>query len=260
MGTAEVQRKLWGPRARDWATYQEHTLLPVYQAVLGKTGLGPGMTLLDVGCGAGKFCEMAARVGARVTGLDATQPLLDIAQERVPDGRFVQGEMEDLPFDSHSFDVVTGSNSFQYAANPVRALQEARRVAKRGIPVVIVIWGRQEDCEAAGHLFAVGKLLPPPPPGAPGPFALSERGALQALARDAGLTPGEEGDVDCPWSYPDAATALRALLSAGPAVRAINHAGEEAVRSAIAESIAPYRTATGGYLLRNRFRYLITSA
>ena len=55
--------------------------------------------------------------------------------------------------------------------------------------------------------------MPPPPPGAPGPFALSDEQALRKFAADAGLTPGELFDVDSPFVYPDEATAIRGLNS-----------------------------------------------
>jgi SAM-dependent methyltransferase len=259
-GTATAQAALWGVRARDWSELMEAAVSPVYEAVLRQAGLGPGLRLLDVGCGSGVFCQMASRLGADVTGLDATLPLLEIARERTPDGNFVQGEMEQLPFDQHSFDVVTGFNSFQYAADPIHALSEARRVARSGASVAIVIWGRQEDCELAGYLVALGKHLPAPPPGAPGPFALSAPGALRALAESAGLATGEERDIQCVYEFPDEATALRALLSSGPAVRAINAAGEASVGRSAAEAIKPYQISGGGYIIQNAFRYLAASA
>ena len=107
------------------------------------------------------------------------------------------------------------------------------------------------------QLAALGSLLPPPPPGAPGPFALSFDGALEAVVAQAGMTPGNIEEVDCPWEYPDEKTALRGLLSSGPAIRAIQYAGEAAVREAIVKAIAPFKTASGRYLLRNKYRYLI---
>jgi SAM-dependent methyltransferase len=235
-------------------------LLPMYEVILHRTSVGPGVRVLDVGCGAGRFLQEAARLGAQVTGLDATQPLLDIAASRTPEGRFVLGDAEELPFDDHTFDVVTGFNSFQYAANRTHALEEARRVARPGTPVVIAVWGREDDCDLAAYVFALGKRLPPPPAGAPGPFALSEPGALRALTEGAGLRVSEEADVACPCTFADEATALRGLLSAGPAVRAILAAGEELVQADVLESIAPYRTADGGYTLQNKFRYVIASS
>ncbi len=125
MGTAQVQGQLWGARARDWAEVQERVALPLYQAVLQKTGIGKGTSVLDIGCGAGSFCEMAARLGAHVSGMDASEALIAIARECVPDGHFRTGEMEELPYGDQTFDLVTGFSSFQFAANPVKALKVA---------------------------------------------------------------------------------------------------------------------------------------
>jgi SAM-dependent methyltransferase len=74
--------------------------------------------------------------------------------------------MELLAHDDGAFDAVTGFNAFQYAASPVNALREARRVVKADGIIVIAVWGLPESCEAAVHLKALGSLMPPPPPGA----------------------------------------------------------------------------------------------
>jgi hypothetical protein len=47
------------------------------------------------------------------------------------------------------------------------------------------------------------------------------------------------------------------MLSAGPAERAIRNSSIELARDAVANAIAPYRTTSGEYHLRNKFRYLI---
>ena len=80
------------------------------------------------------------------------------------------------------------------------------------------------------------------------------------MAADAGLTPVDIVDVACPWVYDDLDIALRGMLSAGPVERAIRASGIEKVRDAVAEAIAPYRTANGAYELRNIFRVLIARA
>ncbi len=208
-GTAHAQGEIWGIRARDWADVQEGVSRPLYESVLRKTGIGAGTRVLDVGCGAGLFCALAAARGARVTGIDAAAAFIDISKERVPQGEFRVGEMEVLPYEDKMFDVVTGFNSFQFAAKPVNALREARRVAKPGAAVVTATWGKPESCEASAFLAALRPLLPPPPPGAPGPFALSADGALEALVEQAGLTPKSVAGVDCPFEYPDLETLLR---------------------------------------------------
>jgi hypothetical protein len=66
--------------------------------------------------------------------------------------------------------------------------------------------------------------------------------------------------VDCPWSYPDQDTALRALMSAGPVVRIIEEAGEQEVAQALRTCLEDFKTGDGGYLFRNKFRALATRA
>jgi hypothetical protein len=99
--------------------------------------------------------------------------------------------------------------------------------------------------------------MPPPPPGAPGPFALSDESKLKALVSEAGLKLTTMVDVECPWIYPNLDIALRAMLSAGPAERAIRNSGMERARDAVANAISPYRKPSGEYHLKNEFRYLI---
>jgi SAM-dependent methyltransferase len=258
-GSAAVQGDLWGGRARDWCAMEAH-MRPLYETVLERIGVGHGTELLDAGCGAGLAGQLAALRGAVVSGLDATAELLEIARERVPNGEFVIGELESLPYPDDTFDAVVGFNSFQYAASPRGALEQARRVARPGGPVVIATWALPERCAAAVYLAALGPLMPPPAPGAPGPFALSAPGALEGLATEAGLTPGGAGEVACPWSFTDLESALTAMLASGPAVQAIRTSGEAAARAAVTVAIEPFRQPSGGYVIGSTFRYLVTTA
>jgi SAM-dependent methyltransferase len=258
-GSAGVQSELWGVRAREWCE-MEGQMTPLYDAVLDRIGAGHGTELLDAGCGAGLAAKLAAQRGAVVSGLDATRELLAIAAERVPNGEFVSGDLESLPYRDDAFDAVVGFNSFQYAASPRRALEQARRVAREGAPVVIATWAVPERCEAAVYLAALGRLMPPPPPGTPGPFALSVPGALERLATEAGLHPGDAEEVSCPWRFSDLESALSAMLSAGPAIKAIRASGEQATRQAVAAAIEPFRRGSGEYVIGSNFRYLLTTA
>lgn len=258
--TSDINGRLWGARARDWADIQEAAFRPVYEAVLERTALGAGTRYLDVGCGSGLVSQIAARRGAEVSGIDAADALLEIARTRTPKGKFERGDLESLPFADKTFDVVTGFNSFQYAGNPVVALTEARRVTKPDGYIAIVTWGQPDGMEAAGAVTALRPLLPPPPPGAPGPFALSDEVALRKFAGDAGLTRAEVFDVENPFVYPDEATAIRGWNSAGVAARAMENSSEQAVSEAHAKAIAPFRQADGSYRLRATFRCLLARA
>lgn len=257
--TALANGRLWGARARDWAEVQEGQCAAAYRAVLDHAGIGPGTRHLDVGCGAGMAAALSAARGAVVSGIDAAEALLAIARERTPAGDFRQGDIEALPFEDDAFDLVTGFNAFQFAGDAARALREAGRVTRPGGMVVIMTWGDPAGMEAASLIGALRQLLPPPPPGAPGPFALSDEAALRAFAAAGGLSPGAVFDVETHWSYPDEATGLRGLGSAGVAVRAIEHAGLDAFVAAHRAALAPFRQPDGSYRMGARFRCLVAT-
>ncbi len=255
--TAETNARLWGACAKDWAKIQEEGYLPVYLSVFDRVSIKPGTVYLDAGCGAGVAAQIAAKRGARVTGLDATPELLAIARRRVPDGDFQIGDLEQLPFPDKQFDLVTGFNSFQYAGNPEIALGEARRVTKTGGHVLIMTWGQPDGMEFTSLLAALRPLLPPSPPGAPGPFALSDEAALRAFATDVRLDPLDVFDIDSPRWYPSLSVALRGLCSAANATRAIENSNEAAVNEAYTEALKPFRQSDGSYKIGATFRCLI---
>ena len=256
MGTQKNQAELWGVAAQDWADYQETTLQPIFEQIISSLKQTSAHSLLDIGCGSGLFCQLASQAGLAVSGIDATPEFIEIAQQQTPTVTFVTGEMEELPYPDQTFDVVTGINSFQYAASPVQALKEAYRVLKPEGKLIVALWGKAAECQAAAYLKSLGPLMPPPPPGAPGPFALSENGTIEALVAQAGFVSGEKVSVSCPFVYADLSSALKGLLSAGPAQRAILNTSYEQAAEAVTSAIKPFKTNSGGYRMENNFVYL----
>jgi SAM-dependent methyltransferase len=254
-GSAERHGDLWGARARDWAANEEQQL-PTYQEALDRVRIQPGQRVLDIGCGSGVFLRAAADRGAEVTGIDAARGLLEIARRRVPEADLREGDMQTLPLEDDSFDVVTGFNSFFFAADMVAALREAGRVAKRGAPIVIQVWGRPERCDLTAMKHALADFMPPPSPAPP----LWSPGVLEEIATSAGLTPHDAFDLRWAYHYPDEPALARAMLAPGLVVEAIRAAGEGPVREAIVAALAPYRTESGSYRLENEWHYLMAAA
>lgn len=257
MGSKLIQSKLWGQRPKDWATIQEPTGRSGYEYALDFIKLQPTNKILDIGCGTGFFISLAAKTGAIIMGFDATEPFIEEAKLRNPSCQFITGEMEELPFADKAFDVVTGFNSFQYAANVKNALTEANRVLKDNGKLVVMIWGNKEDCEATAYLKGIGSLLPPPPPGTPGPFALTEGHFLESILNEIGLKILTSADVDSIWDYPDMEVALNGLLSAGPAAKAIENVGYDKVRQTTLDAMQPYIKSDGRVVYENKFRVVI---
>ncbi len=258
MGSQAIQNKLWGQRTGDWATIQEPTGKLGYEYALNFIKLLPSHKILDIGCGTGYFANLAAQSGADVTGFDATAAFIEEAKLRNASVHFLTGEMEELPFSDAAFDAVSGFNSFQYAANVKNALLQAKRVLKNNGKLVAMIWGNKEECEAALYLKAIGSLMPPPAPGAPGPFALSENHLLENILSEIGLDVLDSADVDSIWDYPNMDTALKGLLSAGPIAKAIEFSGYDKVLQTTIEVTKPFTQSNGHVVFKNKFRVIIS--
>jgi SAM-dependent methyltransferase len=256
MGSAAVQGALWGTAPQDWADVCEPLTKPLHATTMAALAPLSGLALLDVGCGTGLALQLAAAEGARVSGLDAAEPMLDVARGRLPDADLRVGDVQELPFDDGTFDAVTAFNAVQYAAGPQAGVAELARVTRPGGRVAIGVWGPPDRCETE-VVFARIRALAPPPPGAAAPLAISATGVVEDLLSGAGLGVVDSGEVDCPFAYPDLETAWRGQAAAGPFRKAIEIAGEAAVREAFVDVHQAYRQSDGSYCQENVFRYVI---
>jgi SAM-dependent methyltransferase len=157
-----------------WASFGPTALFttPVAGHVVRFAGIVDGETVLDVGTGTGVLAITAARMGAKVTGLDLTPQLIEQAREnasiaRVPQIVWDQGDVEALPYADASFDVVVSQFGHMFAPRPEVTVAEMRRVLKPGGRVVFATWPPEHFI---GRMFAfVGRNSPPLPPGAAPP-------------------------------------------------------------------------------------------
>jgi demethylmenaquinone methyltransferase / 2-methoxy-6-polyprenyl-1,4-benzoquinol methylase len=101
-------------------------------------GVGPGSRALDVATGTGDLAvELAAR-GAEVTGLDFSEPMLELARGKAPGVEWVQGNALDLPYGDGEFDAVTVGFGARNFSDLGRGLREMARVATPGGRVVVL--------------------------------------------------------------------------------------------------------------------------
>jgi ubiquinone/menaquinone biosynthesis C-methylase UbiE len=254
---AQVQRELWGGDPEGWAQFAEAHNRPLFEAVLDATGVQSGTRVLDVGCGTGLTLVLAAERGAHVAGIDITEGLLDVARERLPAADLRVADMESLPFDDESFDVVLGVNSFQFACDPMRALDEAARVCSPSGAVAASLFAAPERSESTAVHHALSKLSPPEQDANHAPYALSEPGNLEAAMQAAGLTVEASGEVPLAWAYASMDDAVRGLMSSAGAARAIRSAGAERVRAVLVDAMTPFQDpATGAVTMKNTFRWV----
>jgi SAM-dependent methyltransferase len=213
-----------------------------WEAVADAAGVGYATSLLDLGCGDGAFCALAARRGAVVSGVDYEPDAIAAALEAVPAGDFRLGMMESLPWLDESFDVVTAFNAVQYALDPALALGEAARVVRPGGRIAICKWGPPAGNEFFAFLTAIGA-------GGVRGDRLPMTDPVSDAILGSHLDVAGTGEIAAPIEMAGDA-ALEASLS---------RAGIEATHaaSAVIAAAAPYRRADGGYRFENRLRYWV---
>jgi SAM-dependent methyltransferase len=146
-----------------------------------------GQRVLDVGCGTGVVAITAARAGARVTGLDLTPELLTVARENSAiaglDIDWHEGDVEKLPFDASTFDVVVSQFGHMFAPRPELAIAEMLRVLKPGGTIAFSTWPPEL---LIGRIFALSaKYLPPAPDGVSPPPLWGDPGIVRQRFGDA---------------------------------------------------------------------------
>jgi SAM-dependent methyltransferase len=103
-----------------------------------------GKLILDAGCGAGRFAEIAAKYGARVVAIDVSSAV-DAARktlERYPDAQVLQASITELPFKPASFDAVYCLGVVQHTPDPRRSVAALPPLLKSGGRLAITMYER----------------------------------------------------------------------------------------------------------------------
>ncbi|MDO9409759.1 class I SAM-dependent methyltransferase [Patulibacter sp.] len=109
-----------------------------------RAGPQSGQPVLDLGTGTGNAALLAARTGARVTGVDLADRLLEEARGRAADAGlaidFVHGDLHALPFADGSFDVALSVSAAVLVPGARQTAHELVRVLRPGGHAVVVGW------------------------------------------------------------------------------------------------------------------------
>ena len=196
-------RRYWnevaGPRWVQRAPAQEARNIEVAAILLKAAAAKPGERLLDVGCGTGAtllpFAEAVAP-GGHATGVDISQPMLDVARRRVAERRLDNVELlladaQVHEFAPASFDLVTSRFGVMFFAGPAAAFRNLCRAVKPGGRLCMAVWAPMAENAHMRIPFeiAVKHVGPPAPvsPHAPGPLAFSDRDYLHGILDGAGF-------------------------------------------------------------------------
>jgi ubiquinone/menaquinone biosynthesis C-methylase UbiE len=158
----QAQRAIWA--AGDYGALSKY-IAQAGERVVARTGIEPGMRVLDVACGTGNAALPAARAGARVTGLDLVPRLLDEGREKAAavglEVDWVEGDAEELPFEDAAFDRVVSTFGHMFAPRHRRVANEMARVCRSGGVIGTCPW--TPEGTAGGIFRASASFMPPPP-------------------------------------------------------------------------------------------------
>lgn len=96
-----------------------------------------GERALDVGTGTGNYACALARLGLRVTGIDASEAMLSVARAKPEPVTWQQGSAEHLPYEDASFHLVISVTALEFFTDPAPAISEMVRVLAPGGRLVV---------------------------------------------------------------------------------------------------------------------------
>jgi len=124
-----------------WAPFyddQSNQLLEIEQPIVREIldGLPPG-TALDAACGTGRHAAYLASLGHAVIGVDSSPGMLTVARKKVPQGEFHEADLNALPLEDDSVDLVVCAIALVHFADIGRPFREFARVLRPGGHLVV---------------------------------------------------------------------------------------------------------------------------
>jgi SAM-dependent methyltransferase len=160
-------------------------LLPAASAVVEIAAPQPDEHVLDVGCGTGNAALLAAERGARVTGIDPAERLLEVARERAREAHleasFIRGEAAAVPTPDAVAEVIVSSFGVIFAPDAAAAVAELARVSVPGGRIVLSAWIPDAAISQVARIRAEALASATGSDGGPPPFAWHDADALEEV-------------------------------------------------------------------------------
>ncbi len=231
----EMARAWDGEEGEDWTTNADRYEASSERAwahLEAAAALEPTDRVLDIGCGTGGSTLNAARVASSGTalGVDLSSRMLAYARERareegVDNVEFLQADAQVHPFGAAAFDVGISLFGAMFFNDAAAAFANIHHVLRPGGRLALLAWQALEENKWLTTIrgaLAMGRTLPAPPLGAPGPFGLADRDRVHALLDGAGfvdvsVTPVNEpiylgADADDAWTFVSGGGIVRGLI------------------------------------------------
>ncbi|MES2875804.1 MAG: class I SAM-dependent methyltransferase [Bacteroidota bacterium] len=140
-------------------------------ALVSKLGIEKGMEVLDLGCGDGTTAIPAAKLGAKVLGVDIARNLVEAGNKRakahgLTNISFQEGDATNLEsLHDQSFDLVVSVFGAMFAPKPFDVAQQMVRVTRKGGRIIMGNWIPGDPTLVAQILKISSAYTPAPPEG-----------------------------------------------------------------------------------------------
>jgi SAM-dependent methyltransferase len=254
----QASRQTWDEMSTGWEERRDWLIEmtgSVNAWIIDQVDPQPGQTILDIAAGTGDLGFAAAeRVGdgGRVITTDFAPDMLDAARRNgeargLSNVEYQVMDAERMPLGDDSVDGVVCRFGYMLMADPLAALKETRRVLRDGGTLGFAVW-QTPDRNMWAAIPAMTLVqrghMPPPEPGAPGIFALGDRGRLEEVVTGAGLDVSRIEEITFEWRYGagDVWDTINKL--AGPiaaAIKELSAQEQQETREAIEAAMEEYR-------------------
>jgi SAM-dependent methyltransferase len=177
------------------------------EQLVAALGIGPGLRMLDLGCGDGTTALPAARAGADVLGVDIAANLVAAGNARAQAAglanlRFEEGDASDLAgLPDAGFDVVLTMFGAMFAPRPHDVAREMVRVTRPGGRIVMGNWIPGDPTLVAQILKISAAFTPPPPEGFVSPVSWGQEEIVRARFGAAGVAPDRIACAPASWVF-----------------------------------------------------------
>lgn len=248
------QKDYWNASAGEkWAAEQAHLdamLAPVTALLMDAVAPRASERLLDIGCGTGETSLLAADVGAQVTGVDISQPMLDLAASRLADrGDMQLADAATWQADA-AFDVIMSRFGVMFFDDPQAAFTNIGTNLKPGGRLAFACWqAPKNNSWVLTPMMAIKPFLPEAPapdPHAPGPFAFADPERLHGILAGAGFADISIAAHDVPITLAlegGVEQAVQFSTQIGPAARAMAEVDANtkvAMHAALTDALQPH--------------------
>lgn len=163
------------------------------EAVVEALGVGPGLDVLDLGCGDGTTALPAAERGANVLGVDIAENLVAAGNARAQAAglanlRFEEGDASRLDaLEDARFDLIVSMFGAMFAPRPFDTAREMVRVTRPGGRIIMGNWIPGDPTLIARVLQICAAYTPPPPEGFVSPVIWGQEAAVRERFTAAGI-------------------------------------------------------------------------